>query len=119
MWEFLRFVGENWREILVLTREHIVIVLAATGYVLGITEGATDISFPAMAERQRKVADLVRTDPAVSYVNSTVGTGGPNTVGNSGRMLIALKPKKERGELRVVLGRLRQIGEWWIAQRRR
>ncbi len=79
-----------------------------TGYVLGITEGATDISFPAMAERQRKVADLVRSDPAVSYVNSTVGTGGPNTVGNSGRMLIALKPKKERGELRVVLGRLRQ-----------
>src|SRR6186997_1843389 len=75
-----------------------------TGYLLGITEGATDISFPAMAERQRKVADLVRTDPAVSYVNSTVGTGGPNTVGNSGRMLIALKPKKERGDLRILLG---------------
>ena len=79
-----------------------------TGYVLGITEAATDISFPAMAERQRKVADIVRSDPAVEYVNSTVGTGGPNAVANSGRMLIALKPKKERGELRAVLGRLRQ-----------
>ena len=31
---FLRFVGENWREILVLTREHIVIVLAATGLAM-------------------------------------------------------------------------------------
>ena len=40
-----------------------------------------------MAERQRKVAELVRADPAVAYVNSTVGAGGPNPVGNSGRML--------------------------------
>jgi hydrophobic/amphiphilic exporter-1 (mainly G- bacteria), HAE1 family len=78
-----------------------------TGYVLGITEGATDIAFPAMIERQRKVADLVRSDAAVDYVNSTVGTGGPNSAGNSGRMLIALKSKKERGELRIVLARLR------------
>ena len=67
-----------------------------TGYVIGITEGATDIAFPAMAEHQRKVADIVRADPAVAYVNSTVGAGGPNTVGNSGRMLVALKPRNER-----------------------
>ncbi len=69
-----------------------------TGFMLGITEGATDISFPAMAERQRKVADLVQADRAVSYVNSTVGAGGPNSTGNSGRMLIALKDKSERRE---------------------
>ena len=50
-----------------------------TGYVIGITEGNTDIAFPAMVERQRKVADIVRADPAVDYVNSTVGAGGPNT----------------------------------------
>ena len=31
MAEFLRFLSENWRELLVLTREHIVIVLASTG----------------------------------------------------------------------------------------
>src|SRR3954462_7570831 len=77
-----------------------------TGYVLGITEGTTDISFPAMSERQRKVADLVRNDPAVDYVNSTAGTGGPNSVGNSGRMLVALKPRKDRYRLGVVLARL-------------
>ncbi len=33
-----------------------------TGYVIGITEGNTDIAFPAMASHQRKVADLVRAD---------------------------------------------------------
>ena len=78
-----------------------------TGYVIGITEGKTDIAFPAMAEHQRKVADIVRADPAVAYVNSTVGAGGPNTVGNSGRMLVALKPRKERDALPVILARLR------------
>ena len=78
-----------------------------TGYVIGITEGNTDIAFPAMVELQRKVADIVRKDPAVDYVNSTVGAGGPNTLGNSGRMLVALKPRDERGKLQAVLARLR------------
>ena len=79
-----------------------------TGYVIGITEGKTDIAFAAMAAHQRKVADLVRSDPAVEYVNSTVGVGGPNQLGNSGRMLVALKPRAERDALPVVLARLRQ-----------
>jgi len=79
-----------------------------TGYVIGITEGATDISFPAITQLQRKVADIVRADPAVDYVNSTVGAGGPNSVGNSGRMLVALKPRKERDSLQVILARLRR-----------
>src|SRR6476661_6940147 len=79
-----------------------------TGYVIGITEGATDVSFPAIAQLQRKVADVVRADPAVAYVNSTVGTGGPNSVGNSGRMLVALKPRGERDSLQTILARLRK-----------
>jgi hydrophobic/amphiphilic exporter-1 (mainly G- bacteria), HAE1 family len=80
-----------------------------TGYVIGITEGATDISYPAMTTLQRQVAEIVRADKAVAYVNSTVGSGGPNTVGNSGRMLVALKPRDERGESAPqVIARLRQ-----------
>ena len=79
-----------------------------TGYLTGITEAKTDISFAAMVEHQRKLADIVRADPAVAYVNSTVGIGGPNSLVNNGRMLVALKPKKERGELRTVIDRLRR-----------
>ncbi|HTQ82695.1 MAG TPA: efflux RND transporter permease subunit, partial [Pseudolabrys sp.] len=79
-----------------------------TGYVLAITEGNTDIGFAAMVERQRKVADIVRADPAVDYVNSTVGSGGPNALPNSGRMLVALKPMSERDKLGPVLARLRR-----------
>ena len=79
-----------------------------TGYVVGITEGSTDISFPALSVLQRRVADIVRKDPAVAYVNSTVGAGGPNTVGNSGRMLVALKPRQERDSLATITARLRK-----------
>jgi HAE1 family hydrophobic/amphiphilic exporter-1 len=79
-----------------------------TGYMIGITDAATDISFPAMSERTRKIVDLVRKDPAIAYVNSTVGVGGPNQTGNSGRMLIALKPRKERDGVQQVIQRLRR-----------
>ena len=79
-----------------------------TGYVLGITEGKTDIGFPSMTEHQRQVAEIVRADPAVSYVNSTIGGGGPNSVGNTGRMLVALKPRDERDNLSTILARLRK-----------
>ena len=79
-----------------------------TGYMIGITEGNTDIAFPAMVEHQRKVADIVRADKDVAYVNSTVGSGGPNTLGNSGRMLVALKPRNERDSLQKINARLRQ-----------
>jgi HAE1 family hydrophobic/amphiphilic exporter-1 len=79
-----------------------------TGYVIGITDARTDISFASMAEHQRKIADIVRADPAVAYVNSTVGGGGPNSVTNSGRMLVALKPRDERDSLPKILARLRQ-----------
>jgi HAE1 family hydrophobic/amphiphilic exporter-1 len=79
-----------------------------TGYVIGITEANTDIAFPAMVNLQRQVADIVRKDPAVDYVNSTVGSGGPNPLLNSGRMLVALKPREERDKLPVILARLRQ-----------
>jgi HAE1 family hydrophobic/amphiphilic exporter-1 len=79
-----------------------------TGYVLAITEARSDISFESMVERQRKVAEIIRNDSAVLYVNSTVGVGGPNSTGNQGRMLVALKPKSERGPLVQVTQRLRR-----------
>jgi len=79
-----------------------------TGFMIGITDARTDISFQSMVEHQRKVADLVRKDPAVAYVNSTAGAGGPNTVGNSGRILVALKPRAERDNLQTVIARLRK-----------
>ena len=65
-----------------------------TGFIVATVEGPSDISFKGMFARQREVAEIVRADKAVDYVNSTVGTGGPNPTNNYGRLFIAMKPKK-------------------------
>src|SRR5438132_4086237 len=79
-----------------------------TGFISASTEGSSDISFQGMVHLQRQVAEIIRSDPAVDYVNSTVGAGGPNPTANIGRMFIALKPRKERGEnSTAVIQRLR------------
>src|SRR3954447_3171674 len=79
-----------------------------TGFLTGITEAATDTSFEAMTVRQKALTDILSQDPAVDYINSTVGAGGPNPTANFGRVFIALKPKKERDSAPVVMARLRQ-----------
>ena len=69
-----------------------------TGIVMGSTDAAQDISFPAMAELQQKVARIVLDDPAVATLGSFLGSGGGgggSTV-NNGRMFITLKPLAQR-----------------------
>jgi hydrophobic/amphiphilic exporter-1 (mainly G- bacteria), HAE1 family len=80
-----------------------------TGFLIGTTEGATDSSFAAMAERQKQVVAILREDKAVDYVQSTVGAGGPNPTANYGRLFVGLKPKAERNEpLSATIQRLRR-----------
>ena len=80
-----------------------------TGYIAVTTEGPSDIGFQAMSELQRKVADVIGKDPAVEYLNSTVGIGGPNPTSNYGRMLLGLKPMSVRKETSTaVIQRLRR-----------
>jgi len=79
-----------------------------TGFLFGTTEAATDTSFDAMKDRQGELVAILRTDPAVDYINSTVGAGGPNPTVNNGRLFVALKDRKERDTAPVVIARLRQ-----------
>ncbi|MGY4337304.1 multidrug efflux pump subunit AcrB [Bradyrhizobium sp. LM2.9] len=67
-----------------------------TGQIVGITEAAQDISFPAMSERQQAIVDILSKDPAVQSVASYIGPGGPTATLNQGRIFIVLKPKPER-----------------------
>jgi hydrophobic/amphiphilic exporter-1 (mainly G- bacteria), HAE1 family len=79
-----------------------------TGFINAITEGPSDISYTAMYDRQLQVADVLLADPAVAYLNSTVGAGGPNPTNNYGRFFVALKPRSERKEnSTAVIQRLR------------
>ena len=80
-----------------------------TGFVIATVEGPSDISFKAMYDRQRQIAEIIQADKSIAYVNSTVGAGGPNPTNNYGRMFIALKPKETRGETVIdVIERLRR-----------
>ena len=78
-----------------------------TGFLIGVTEAATDTSFEAMKERQQALVEVLKSDPAIEYVNSTVGSGGPNATANYGRLFLALKPKKDRENINTIIGRLR------------
>jgi hydrophobic/amphiphilic exporter-1 (mainly G- bacteria), HAE1 family len=80
-----------------------------TGFINATTTAATDISIPALGDLQAKVAEIVRADPAVDYISSSIGPGGINPTMNKGRMSIALKPKAVRGESATeVIQRLRR-----------
>ena len=75
-----------------------------TGFISGSTESASDTAFPAMAERQKEIARLLRADPAVDYMTTSVGQGGTN----QGSVFIALKPKSERAPMPEIIARLRR-----------
>ena len=67
-----------------------------TGVILGISEAPQDVSFAAMAQRQRELARIVLQDPAVESLSSFIGIDGTNATVNSGRIQINLKPLDER-----------------------
>ena len=72
--------------------------LQDTGVIQGVSEAPADVSFSAMAERQKALAAIIAKDPAVTSVSSFIGVDGTNTTLNSGRLLINLKPLSERSE---------------------
>lgn len=76
------------------------------GAVQVVTQAPEDISFAAMAERQQKLVDAIRTDPAVATVSSFIGVDANNPTLNSGRMLVNLKPHGARDGALAVIDRL-------------
>ena len=77
-----------------------------TGLIQGVSEAGQSISYGAMAERQRALAEAILKDPDVGSLSSFIGVDGTNVTLNSGRMLINLKPHGERGAMGDTLRRL-------------
>jgi len=67
-----------------------------TGIILGVSEGAQNTSFAAMAQHQQALADVILKDHAVESLSSFIGIDGTNTTLNSGRIQINLKPLAQR-----------------------
>src|SRR5262249_15931240 len=67
-----------------------------TNIIIVRTEAAPDIAFQAMLDRQRIVADRLRADPYVLYINSNVAQSFFNPTLNRGSIFVQLKVRGER-----------------------
>ncbi|HEV2714053.1 MAG TPA: efflux RND transporter permease subunit, partial [Terriglobales bacterium] len=67
-----------------------------TGVILGISESPENVSFTALSQRQRALAEIILKDSDVASLSSFIGVDGTNTTPNSGRIQINLKPRDER-----------------------
>ncbi|ROM23016.1 acriflavine resistance protein B [Pseudomonas protegens] len=67
-----------------------------TGFVLGTTEAAADISYPDMVKKHQALAEIVATDPAVQAFSHSVGVSGSNQTIANGRFWISLKNRGDR-----------------------
>ncbi|HEV7614560.1 MAG TPA: MdtB/MuxB family multidrug efflux RND transporter permease subunit [Steroidobacteraceae bacterium] len=68
-----------------------------TGLIQGVSDATESISYAAMANRQQALAAAILKDPDVLSLSSFIGIDGNNVTLNSGRFLINLKPRGERG----------------------
>jgi HAE1 family hydrophobic/amphiphilic exporter-1 len=67
-----------------------------TSRIVGYTEAAEGISFQEMSRHQEQVVDIIRADPNVAGVLSTVGQSDVSAASNSGNILVLLKPIAQR-----------------------
>ncbi len=77
------------------------------GLLVGITEGAQDISFAEMKRRQHALGEILAADPDIQGFSGVVGGTGGQT-GNNGRFFITLKPFTQRtSTAQQIIARLR------------
>jgi hydrophobic/amphiphilic exporter-1 (mainly G- bacteria), HAE1 family len=79
-----------------------------TGFILAVTESSEDVSFNAMAERQRTLEAIIRAHPAVNAYNSSIGAAGLSSTLNNGRFFIQLVPRDQRPSVTEVIQQLRR-----------
>jgi len=77
-----------------------------TGVILGVSEAPPSVSFAEMSRLQRALAAVIQQDPSVESLSSFIGVDGINTVMNSGRIQINLKPLAQRPGVGEIIRRL-------------
>lgn len=64
--------------------------------IFSMTEGVQGIAFNDMIRHQKELAEIALSNPNVACIMSSVGAGGPNVAGNTGRIFMRLKPRSQR-----------------------
>ncbi len=67
-----------------------------TGFILGTSEAAADVSYPDMVAKHKALAEIMKADPAVRAFSHSVGVTGSNQTIANGRFWISLVPRGER-----------------------
>src|SRR5260370_20119093 len=83
--------------------------LQDTASITAVTQAGPDVSFAEMQSRQTQAADAIKADPDVTGVVSVIGAGSVNPTTNVGRLVMTLKPRRERrDDVSAVIARLRE-----------
>jgi hydrophobic/amphiphilic exporter-1 (mainly G- bacteria), HAE1 family len=77
------------------------------GQLYAFTEAAQGVSFARMAELQQQAAAIVLENPHVEAFMSSIGAGGPNATGNTGRLFMNLKPAWQRPSAEKIIEEMR------------
>lgn len=77
------------------------------GQIFIMTEAAQGISFEKMSELQQRAAAVLKDKPYIEGFMSSVGVGGPNATGNTGRMFLNLVPRDRRPPVEAIIAELR------------
>jgi HAE1 family hydrophobic/amphiphilic exporter-1 len=72
------------------------------------TQARQDISYDAMMRLQQQAAEVMKENPAVLHVTSSLGSGPGGSTFNSGSMFVQLKDRDHRPPLEVTLGQMRK-----------
>ncbi len=73
-----------------------------TGQITAVTQAASSASYDDLVRHQQEVVNIIRQNPNVDAVNSNIGPGssasgsGGAVTGNTGNLLIRLKPRTKR-----------------------
>ena len=79
-----------------------------TGLIIGNTVAASNVSFTRMKTLQGQVVRVLKKDPAVATVSSSVGVVNGFSTPNRGKLFIGLKPRAKRSlSAQAVIAHLR------------
>jgi HAE1 family hydrophobic/amphiphilic exporter-1 len=78
-----------------------------TGQLFVFDEADQDIGFDEMARKHNAAAKIIREDPNVQGVMAFMGVSYSSVTLNLGRMIVALKPRNQRGTPEQVIQELR------------
>ena len=70
--------------------------LQDTGFILGSTEAAPDISYSDMVAKHQALAAILKEDPAIKAFSHAVGVTGSNQTIANGRFWFSLKDRADR-----------------------